>query len=169
MKQQCVSYGVREGTPNSKGRKGDRSHQGVILGYFLAIFPKVIALLCFWTPKSPISSLLQFSWDLDMESVARSPDVLLAGPGFILHVRLTGVTVGQSSWKRMATLNGPGRPLCEALDNEFELADLSSPLHNACGGRFPALQEFSSDLQVGLRWRCPRTLEKGGDPEASCI
>lgn len=54
-----------------------------------------------------------------MESVARSPDVLLAGPGFILHVRLTGVTAGQSSWKRMATLNGPGRPLCEALDDEF--------------------------------------------------
>lgn len=153
-----MSYGVREGTPNSKDRKDDRSHLGIILGYFLAIFPKVITLLCFWTPKSPISSL-QFSWDLDMESVARSPDVLLAGPGFILHVRLTGVTAGQSSWKRT----------CEALDNEFELADLSFPLHNACGGRFPALQEFSSDLQVGLRWRCPRTLEKGGDPEASCI
>lgn len=80
-------------------------------------------------------SLLQFSWDLNMESVARSPDVLLAGPGFILHVRLTGVTADQSSWKRTATFNGPGRPLCEALDNEFELADLSSLLHSACGGR----------------------------------
>lgn len=111
---------VREDTPKSKGRKDDRSHLGIIWGYFLAVFPKVITLMCFWIPKSPVwSDTREHSWDLDMESVARSPDVLLAGPGFILHVRLTGVTAGQSSWKRMATFNGPGRPLCEALDDEF--------------------------------------------------
>lgn len=105
--------------------------------------------------------------DLCTESVARSPDVLLAGCAFILHVRLAAVTAGQSSWKRTATFHGPCRPLCKALDNGCQLADISSSLHDASGGRFPALR--GSDLQVGLCWRCSKASQKGGDPKASCI
>lgn len=52
--------------------------------------------------------------------------------------------------------------------NPVDFSDFSSPLHHTCGGRFPDLQAFSSDLQVGLCWRCSRALQQGGHLRASC-
>lgn len=74
--------------------RGDNS--GVLLGS-----PRVLLLICFLNSCSQSQSggIPGSTRDLCVESVARSENVLLAAPDFILHIRLTGVTAGQNIWK----------------------------------------------------------------------